>query len=748
MKKLFIVFYLLSCFYCIYAQKANLSVNDILKTKFNTQSNSAKSNWVGGDCTANTYWTGAQATGGSEIFIKGDQFLTIGQQIEKVRFYHHKGNMTFTNGNTINFNCTSYTIEIYQNPNLALNYYSNVLFSPLYHGAIPVYTQTFDLTNAQNGVYEATLNTPYTYNGSTPFLVGVKFDNGKGICAIDSVYNTSIAGGLFYRLVPITFFNSDPNIVADAIGNCLYDEGNNDNNGYYYRLGIELCTDSSDPICDIETILMNASNSTFGDNDTIIAGNSNFQFKIAAFNNGPDYANGTFTYSCNADGNHNLLSTPTGTTTIAIPSQNGSFLGNLNTLTEANMNSWGLINFDITTNITFASTTGGTLTDPQANNTVVYNIQRTIQQPTLQTYTPLQNSTNVAINSPIELVFDINIVANPVVLSGITITGNQSVGTITYQILSNTLKIYHSSPLIYGEQYTVHVPANSFLHSNSTMIQTPAYIWTFNTLNAPNCATMLIPTNGQSNVATNIQLMWNSAANATSYDLYLGTTANPTLVTNVTTTNYTTTLISGTTYFWKIVPKNDAGYAQNCDVWTFSTIPSTLIPDCATAVYPPIGTNNVLTNAVLSWSPVANATTYDVYFGTAGNMVFVINTAATSYTPTLIANTSYLWKIVPKNGTEIAIDCETWSFTTDNSTNISSTNINNPINIYPNPSNGSVNFVTNEKSIVSMYDITGKLIRTLSLNPHELKTIQEKSGIYIIQIKTNNSTTIKKLIIK
>ncbi len=729
-----------------FAQKATMSNTNISKVDKVPHENISKSNWVGGNCISNTYWTGSEATGGSEIFIKGDQYLTSGQQVQKVRFYHQNGNKTFSDGSVVNFNCTSYTIEFYQNPNLTTNGYTNVLYTPLYNGQTPIYSETFDLSNASSGVYEATLSTPYTYNGSTPFLVGVKFNNGKGICTIDSVYNSSITGGRFYRLLKASVFNDPTNITADANGFCLYDETDNDN-GYYFRLGIELCTNASNPQCDMEVFLANTSNTMFPDTDTVISASSNFQFKVVGYNNGPDFANGTINYTCTADGGHDLLPANYGTDTISIQSQSGLLLTNTISLTKANMNAWGLLNFNITSNIAFASFTSGTLTDPQTNNTFIYNVQRNIPQPTMQTYTPLHNATNVPINTMIELTFDIDIVANPAVLSGITITGNQSAGTITYNIVGNKLQISHSSPLVYGEQYTINVPANGFLHSNYATIPTPAYSWTFTTIDLPNCATMLVPTNGQQNVATNAQLMWNSAANATSYDIYLGTTASPTLVTNVTTTTYSPTLNPGTTYFWKVVAKNAAGDAQNCDIWTFTTTATAQIPDCSSPVSPENGTINVAINANLSWSSVANATTYDVYFGEAGNMNLVINTITTNYSPTLSTSTTYLWKIVPKNSNGEATNCETWSFTTEDEVNLNS-HINNDINIYPNPSDGIINIFSNEKASVSVYDITGKIITSFTMNANEVKTINEKPGIYIIKIKTKDTTSIKKLIVK
>ncbi|MBL0073701.1 MAG: hypothetical protein IPP34_18610 [Bacteroidetes bacterium] len=56
-----------------------------------------------------------------------------------------------------------------------------------------------------------------------------------------------------------------------------------------------------------------------------------------------------------------------------------------------------------------------------------------------------------------------------------------------------------------------------------------------------------------------------------------------------------------------------------------------------------------------------------MYFGTNPTPPFVINVSTTSYSPTgLLPNTTYYWKIVPKNVTGDAVGCLTYSFTTIN----------------------------------------------------------------------------------
>ena len=91
-----------------------------------------------------------------------------------------------------------------------------------------------------------------------------------------------------------------------------------------------------------------------------------------------------------------------------------------------------------------------------------------------------------------------------------------------------------------------------------------------------------------------------------------------------------------------------------------------VIPNCSSAFVPANIATNVARNTSLSWiSGSGNPTSYDVYFGTSVNPTFIGNQIATSYTPTfLAANTTYYWKIVPKNATGTATGCTEQSFTT------------------------------------------------------------------------------------
>jgi|GEM_PF-1569465 len=98
-----------------------------------------------------------------------------------------------------------------------------------------------------------------------------------------------------------------------------------------------------------------------------------------------------------------------------------------------------------------------------------------------------------------------------------------------------------------------------------------------NVVNTPNCTANAAPINNTTGVnPASVALSWTTAANASSYDVYLGTANPPTVVvaSNVLGTSTTVTnLLAGTTYYWYVVPKNAAGSATGCasSVTNFST---------------------------------------------------------------------------------------------------------------------------------------------------------------------------------
>ncbi|MBS4012557.1 MAG: Ig-like domain-containing protein, partial [Bacteroidetes bacterium] len=90
-------------------------------------------------------------------------------------------------------------------------------------------------------------------------------------------------------------------------------------------------------------------------------------------------------------------------------------------------------------------------------------------------------------------------------------------------------------------------------------------------------------------------------------------------------------------------------------------------PTCANNPIPANGSTNItlLQDGKLRWGSVPATFSYDVYIGVNTLPTEVTaNVTTNSYDFSIIPNTDYVWKVVPKNSAGEAIGCPTWSFST------------------------------------------------------------------------------------
>jgi hypothetical protein len=102
-------------------------------------------------------------------------------------------------------------------------------------------------------------------------------------------------------------------------------------------------------------------------------------------------------------------------------------------------------------------------------------------------------------------------------------------------------------------------------------------IWSFTTKNGlpkPTTPSSPSPQNGASDVPVNTVISWAASQNGTvKYDFYFGSSpaAMNKIASNLTSPSYTASGLSlGTTYYWKVIAKNDTG-EQVGPVWSFKT---------------------------------------------------------------------------------------------------------------------------------------------------------------------------------
>jgi hypothetical protein len=173
---------------------------------------------------------------------------------------------------------------------------------------------------------------------------------------------------------------------------------------------------------------------------------------------------------------------------------------------------------------------------------------------------------------------------------------------------------------------------------------------------------LVAPAAGAAAIVTTPTLTWNPGLSATSYDVYLGTSSAPPLVSTVTGTSYTPgTLASGTTYYWRVVSKNSSGSATSA-TWSFTTAGALPAP---VLVSPANGATGQSLTPLLKWNTVSGATSYDIYLGTTTSPTFIGTVSTTAVTINGVSSaTTYYWKIVAK-GTAGSSASAVWWFRTN-----------------------------------------------------------------------------------
>lgn len=176
--------------------------------------------------------------------------------------------------------------------------------------------------------------------------------------------------------------------------------------------------------------------------------------------------------------------------------------------------------------------------------------------------------------------------------SRVTFSWNASENTDSYQLtvtrLSNnssqnftTTATSFAVTLEKGVAYSYSV-----LSLSEDVPEEPALSQTFRFYNAgdgienyaPFPATIISPTSGQTVNAPggNLQLSWQGndiENNIVNYEVYLGTTTNPTFVanTNTATTHTANGLMPGTVYYWRIITVDSDGNSSESELYEFKT---------------------------------------------------------------------------------------------------------------------------------------------------------------------------------
>jgi P pilus assembly chaperone PapD len=159
---------------------------------------------------------------------------------------------------------------------------------------------------------------------------------------------------------------------------------------------------------------------------------------------------------------------------------------------------------------------------------------------------------------------------------------------------------------------------------------TTGNVWTFTTIvAAPGQASNPSPADSATDVAVSADLSWTAGSDATSHDVYFGTTSPGTFQGNQTETTFDPgTMSNDTTYYWRIDEINVAGTTTG-NVWSFTTVAA------GNAFLQDSGADGIVS---------MEAENYDLYTQ-QGSHEWISVTTPAGYTGTAAMNTT------PNNGT-------------------------------------------------------------------------------------------------
>ncbi|MGS2739780.1 T9SS type B sorting domain-containing protein [Sinomicrobium sp. M5D2P17] len=248
---------------------------------------------------------------------------------------------------------------------------------------------------------------------------------------------------------------------------------------------------------------------------------------------------------------------------------------------------------------------------------------------------------------------------------GTDIVNNEDVGNTTVYDLHNDLpggtRVYVSVVPYNTEGEAENCQEESF---TTKTLPTP-----------PGCTTIITPTDGAPDVATDTDISWNTIADADGYHISIGTTAGGTdIIDNQqvsgNTYNLTSELEENTIYHVRVVPYNGEGSASGCAGISFTTETLPTVPDCITIISPTDGAADIAVDTDITWDVVTGAEGYYISIGTAPGGTDMVNgqqVTGTTFNPVadFDVSTTYYVTIVPYNTQGNATGCTGTSFTTE-----------------------------------------------------------------------------------
>jgi hypothetical protein len=302
-------------------------------------------------------------------------------------------------------------------------------------------------------------------------------------------------------------------------------------------------------------------------------------------------------------------------------------------------------------------------------------------------------------------------------------------------------------------------------------------VWSFTTIIAiPDVPILASPADGATSVSTKPLLDWNQSSRADDYRLQVASdTAFNDLVLDVAdidSTSYRVVdeLTAFTTYYWRVHASNFGGESDWSEEYSFTT--GEAFPTAPILVSPSNGGTDV-TNALMLWNAVPNATHYRLQISRSDNFVTtVLDNASISNTFYEATNlekfTQYYWRVRAISEVGAGEWSAIWSFTTGDIVSVERLDNAIPTEFslgqnYPNPFNPTthIRFALPEGITVRLevYNMLGQRIATLidgefinagiyetTWNARDDEGRDVSSGIYMYRLAAGDFVDLKRMI--
>ncbi len=402
--------------------------------------------------------------------------------------------------------------------------------------------------------------------------------------------------------------------------------------------------------------------------------------------------------------------------------------------------------------------------------------------------------------------------------SGVTLDWDSHYYVLKYQVESDTTPHFNSTLLVHSDKTYINTSgSNTDTQSSLTsLLSNTVYywrvrsmnnvdtsewtpVWAFNTGSAPAIApTLISPSNYATNIAVaGTTLQWSTVVNATQYIYQFDDNSqftSPASNTQTSLTLSTGSLLSSTTYYWRVRAANSSGNSPWSATWQFTTLCNASIPQCSGTSVCDSGsvTLNATGSTAYNWydtstggnligsssgftTPLIHATDTFYVAGTDGScesnrtMVIVIVLPSPS-TPVITVNgsslqstpgNSYQWFLngnlissggTSQNYTPLANGNYTVRVTNSNGCSSLSQPFNyiwvgiaenaadNSLEIYPNPASGQLNIDVAQKSDIEILNIEGQIINSINVvQNHAIVDVSGiANGLYIVRISNSN----------